>query len=533
MRLAPRQERFDTIVIGSGFGGSFVARALVRAGERVLMLERGDWVPRSAQSWEPEGFFTLTSHYGSDTPYRVRTGRRERTEGACYCVGGPSVFYGGASFRFREADFRAAPEIVGDSGAEWPLHYAALEPYYTRAERILGVAGRAAEDPTEPSRSGPYPQPAPEAAATTRVVESAARRLGLNPFPIPLAINYAPESARQCVACVACDGFACAVEAKNDLATVVLPELIRRGLTLRPNTVVTRLVAEGKRVVSLQCFDRESGDRVTYRARRFVLAAGALASPHLLLASGLERLNPGGRSVGRYLMRHCNAFVFGVFARDADPGRRFHKQIAIQDFYFGHPAIAAPAGKLGNIQQVMAPPVGPVSDRLPARLRRPLGPLVARGVRHLTGLLVIAEDQPQRQNRVELDPSRSDRFGLPQLVVTHRYTSRDRLARLALIRQARRILREAGALFTLVHPIETFSHAVGTVRMGIDPATSALDEHCRFRGVENLYVVDGSVMPTSAGLNPSLTIAANALRVGDHLARNPTARRAIKAATPG
>ncbi|HEV2129831.1 MAG TPA: NAD(P)-binding protein, partial [Longimicrobiaceae bacterium] len=147
---------YDTIVIGSGFGGSLVAHALVRAGEQVLMLERGDWVARGTQCWEPEGFFTLTAHYSTETPYRVRAGRGERIEGGCYCVGGPSVFYGGASFRFREADFQPAEEIVGESGAQWPLGYRDLERYYARAERILGVAGRAGEDPTEPFRSGAY-----------------------------------------------------------------------------------------------------------------------------------------------------------------------------------------------------------------------------------------------------------------------------------------------------------------------------------------------------------------------------------------
>jgi choline dehydrogenase-like flavoprotein len=134
----------------------------------------------------------------------------------------------------------------------------------------------------------------------------------------------------------------------------------------------------------------------------------------------------------------------------------------------------------------------------------------------------MAEDQPRYDNHVAIDLSRTDRFGLPQLTVTHYYSERDVAACNALIKKAREILRQAGALFCYVHHIKTFSHAVGTVRMGKDPTTSALDEFCRFRGVDNLYVVDGSFMPTSAGLNPSLTISANALRVGEHIAQHFT-----------
>jgi choline dehydrogenase-like flavoprotein len=172
--------------------------------------------------------------------------------------------------------------------------------------------------------------------------------------------------------------------------------------------------------------------------------------------------------------------------------------------------VRSPTGKLGTLQQVATPPVGLVMAHLPKVLGWIARPLVP----NLTGLLAIAEDQPQRQNGVTVDFEKKDRFGLPQLCITHRYSERDVQARRALLTQGKRILRRAGSLATYVHHIKTFSHAVGTLRMGTDPSNSALDLDCRFRGVDNLYVVDGSFMPTSAGLNPSLTIAANALRVG-------------------
>jgi choline dehydrogenase-like flavoprotein len=508
-------DAFDAVIVGSGFGGCMTARELVAAGWRVLMVERGGWVDRGPHNWAADGAFAMTPSYAADSAYRVRQGRRWSTQNLCTCVGGPSVFYGGASFRYREEDFAPGAEIVGDSGAEWPVDYAALEPFYTEAERLLGVAGAAGIDPTEPPRSAPYPQPpAPLTPAAERIAE-AARSLGLHPFPIPLAINHDPGVGGTCVSCVTCDAFACAVSAKNDLATRLLPDLVARGMVLLPGTAAVRLRAAGGRIEALECVERATGRRTEVRAAHYVLAAGALATPHLLLASGLERLSTGGGVVGRYLVRHCNAMTYGVFPRRPNPDGRHHKQIAIHDYYFGDDARDAPPGKLGNLQQVMGPHGGLLRLVLPPRLADRLAPVAL----HLTGLLSVAEDQPRRENGVRTDASAVDALGLPRMEVVHHYSARDLAARAALVRRAKRILRRAGAVGTLTWKVSTFSHALGTVRMGRDERTSALDAACRYRGVENLYVTDGSALPTAAGVNPSLTIAANALRAGRLLAR--------------
>ncbi len=521
---------YDAVVIGSGFGGAMAARQLIHAGLRVLMVERGDWVSRGPHNWDPDGTVDLTPHYTTETSYRVRSaanGTRSAANGGRVglyaCVGGPSVFYGGVSLRFREADFHPDPEITADAGARWPFGYQELEPWYAEAERLLDVAGEAGADPTEPPRSGPYPQRPPPLSEASRRIAAAARRLGLSPFPLPLAINYRePEGQerRACVRCTTCDTFACAVGAKNDLATTVLPALLRRGLELRPGTVAVRLEAEGGRVRAVHCVERESGRRLVLRGRRVVLAAGALATPHLLLASGLERANPAGDAVGRHLMRHWNAIVFGVFPRPTDPVGEFHKQLGLHDFYF---APSGPDGggrrKLGAIQQVQTPPIQLVREHMPALLSQLMSPRVD----YLGGLLVIAEDQPRPENRLQIDPARADRYGLPRPTLTHRYSRRDRAAGRALVRSAKRVLREAGALFFYVHRIRTFSHAVGTVRMGAEPERAPVDPEGRYRGIGNLWVVDGSVLPTSAGLNPSLTIAALALRSGAAIAREAAA----------
>ena len=174
----------------------------------------------------------------------------------------------------------------------------------------------------------------------------------------------------------------------------------------------------------------------------------------------------------------------------------------------------APRGKIGGLQQIGTPPASLARAYAPRVARSLLSPLVP----HLTGLLAIAEDQPRYTNQVAIDRSRLDQRSMPELVVHHRYTERDEAARAALVRSACAILRRAGALACHVHPIRTFSHALGTVRMGDDPRSAPLDRAGHFRGVPGLFVTDGSALPTSGGVNPSLTIAANALRIGTILA---------------
>ncbi len=515
--ISEKQKIYDAIIIGSGFGGAMTAHVLVNKGMKVLMLERGDWVQRGTHNWDINGSVDLTPHYSKEISYKILAGGNKPFMGAYTCVGGPSIFYGAVSLRFRKSDFVPADEITGSSGANWPVKYNEMEAYYSKAEQILDVAGIAGIDPSEPFRSSEYPQQLNGISDTSKMISDAARRLHLKPFRLPLAINYSKKGAREeCVSSPTCDTFACAVSAKNDLATIVLPDLLTKGLELKTNTIATKLIAESGRVSGVECFDKGSNESVCYTGKTIVLSAGALASPHLLLASNLDGINPAGKFIGRYLMRHCNAIAFGFFMKKPNPKNEFHKQIGIHDFYFGHPSITNPTGKLGTIQQLQTPPVGLVHSMVPP----PFGKLLGLGVPHLTGLLVMAEDQPVFENHVAVNFDVIDKFGLPQLNVTHHHTKRDYAARDVLLKNASKILKNAGAKFCYLHKIKTFSHAVGTVRMGENSQTDPLDENCSFRGLENLFVVDGSFMPTSSGLNPSLTISANALRVGEYIAQN-------------
>ncbi len=497
--------KWDAIIIGSGFGGVMAALPLVRAGLRVLMLERGGWVTRGPYNWTTQDVGLASPYHSKQAPYALHDGRKRRELGSWHCVGGQSVFYGGASYRYRETDFAHRDEIVGDSGAEWPFGYDDLEPHYVRAEQLLGVSGE--PTPSDGKRSQPFPVAPTELSATSLRVAAAAKAAGMTPSRIPIAINFnGNKEGAPCVKCGTCDGYPCAIEAKNDLATGLIPQLIRDGMTLHTDTVVTRLVHSDSHISAVECIDRNANTRVEYSADTVIVAAGTLATPHLLLASRLDVVSAAGGAVGRYLTRHKNAVCFGLFLRRPNPGRAFDKQIAILDLYDTY----------GSLQQ-LTPPTELVKLQLPG----PLGAIGARVIAHSLGLLAIAEDQPQRENGVSVDWSHMDMYGMPRLNITHRYSKRDDHALESLLRAARRVLAKAGTRLTYLYRIEGFSHALGTVRMGRDPHTSPLDADGRFRGLHNLYVTDGSALPRSGALNPSLTIAANALRVGSLIAGDP------------
>jgi choline dehydrogenase-like flavoprotein len=513
-------EHWDAVIIGTGFGGSAVASKLAQTGMRVLALERGRWADRDDSAWDPQAI-QIDRKYKSGTPYEVdeRWGRKSTYPDDA--VGGKSVFYGAASLRMRRDDFhlheRFAPAETGElPPTDWPIDYDGLAPFYDEAERSIGVAGVAGADPTEPERSAPYEHEPPPYGSSAQLVAGAATALGLKPFPLPLAINFAGDRGRpQCIKCMTCDLFPCKIGAKNDLAVTLLPEAQQRGATVRPGVVARHLVTRDGRVRAVECVETATGRAFTVTCDVCVVSCGAIASATLLLASGLGNVEPNGRLLGRYLMRHCSGIVIGMFPFKTNPERQFHKQVALTDFYFGHPT-RAPRGPWGIIQALQTPPPEVIKQTAP--YPQPVGWMGAKTVPYQAYLLCMAEDLPNVENRVSVDKQREDAYGVPLASLHHRYGARDLAARRGLYREARRILRKAGSLVRVRMHIHTYSHALGTARFGTDPAHAVLDPWCKFFGVDNLFVVDGSFMPTSAGVNPSLTIAANGLRVGQHLA---------------
>jgi len=507
----------DCLIIGSGFGGAFAALALARAGTDVLIVERGIWPERDDSCWDERKLYFPTPRYRGYAPILVNQ-RRDILEEIWPedMVGGMSTVYGAAAFRMREEDFLGTPREDGSGRVgenAWPIGYSDMEPYYHEAERVQNVAGVEGEDLTEPPRTGPFPQKPPDLPRLSRRIWKAAAEGGLHPAHIPLAINFDGKSpGGTCIRCDTCDKFLCKIGAKNDVTVVCLPAAMHRGARVLPDTRVVRINVSRGRAESVEAVHQCSGERLVIRARQIILAGGALGSPHLLLASGIRSSGPGGSLLGRGLMRHVNSVVTGLSPTPVNPDRSHHKSVWIPDFYHGNPQNGKkPAGPWGTIQQLHIP------GRMTLRANSPRGLKTAAAVasRFLMGLLTIAEDVRSETNRVFLDPTRTDRFDMPILRIFHRYGTRDRAVRRALEREARTILQRARAVPVYSYPVVSFSHAYGTCRFGGSEAMSVLDPMCKVWGMKNLFVVDASFMPSGGSVNPSLTIAANALRVVD------------------
>jgi choline dehydrogenase-like flavoprotein len=475
----------DVVVIGSGMGGATTALALARRGIDVLVLERGERIPREPENWSARAVF-VDKRYKPAERWLDGSGR-EFSPGVHYVVGGNTKVYGASLPRFREEDFGALQHRDGVSPA-WPFTYADLEPYYAEAERIYGVHGTAGEDPTAPWRSGPFPHPAVPHEPYIADVAERLRARGVQPVSNAMAIDLRPGG--KCIRSPTCDGFPCPLGAKGDAETCgIAPALATGHARLETGVRVRRIVARGRRVVGLEA------DGVEVTAGKFVLAAGAANSAALLLASG--DLANGSGQVGRNFMMHNNAHIAAV-----DLHRRndvvFQKTLSVNDWYLDG-GDGFPLGALqliGKVQGVMMKTVAPRAVPLAA-----LDRVAARSVEWL----VMAEDLPAPENRVTVD-----RAGRIATARRARNTETHR----RLLARAKRLLRSIGyeLILTQRFDISMNSHMCGTVVAGADPATSVLDPWCKAHELDNLWVIDGGFFPSSAAMNPALTIAAQALR---------------------
>jgi choline dehydrogenase-like flavoprotein len=490
----------DAIIIGSGVGGGAVARRLAESGVKVMLLERGDWVPRENDNWDVKSVF-FDKKYTSYDEWTDTKGEMFNPN-IYYNVGGCTKFYGGSMIRLRERDFEGLAHFEGAS-ARWPIRYSELESYYQRAEEIFTVHGSDAGDTSAPPRSKPYPAPAMLHEPIVQKLVDGLARSGITSSHMPVSLDYGPSG--DCIRCRTCDGFPCKLGAKGDAETrLVTPALKTGNVELVTGCLVLRLILspDGGSVDGVEVKHR--GEVKVLRAKTVILSAGAINSTALLLRSATDAAPNGAANssdaVGRHYMAHNQTALMGLSRHQNTT--EFQKTLSINHFYFGEPGFDYP---MGHVQMLGKLQGGMLSANVPF-LPKAVGRTMAK---HSIDLIAFSEDLPDPKNRVTL---RDGKINLSvrrnNLKVHHRLISRMKSA-----------LQASGYPVVLVKPLikHSTSHQCGTARFGDDPKTAALDPFCRSFDHKNLYVVDASFMPSSAAVNPALTIAAQALRSADHM----------------
>jgi choline dehydrogenase-like flavoprotein len=505
--------RFDIIIIGSGAGGGTLALKLAASGRRILILERGTFLPREKQNWDATEVFVKSRYVSKDTWYD--SDDHAFQPDVHYFVGGATKMFGAALFRLRQQDFIAHQTTDGMS-TDWPIRYEDLEPYYSQAEQLYNVHGRRGDDPTDPPASAPYPFPPVSHEPRIQEIADALTRSGYHPAYAPCAVllDEADPSNSRCIRCSTCDGFPCLVHAKADAETIaVRPALRHPNVEMLTHAHVRRLEtsANGREVTGV-IVDR-NGQQETYTGDIVVASCGAANTARLLLMSASEAhpsgLANGSDMVGRHYMFH-NAMALVALSRRENP-TVFQKTLSLNDFYFSAPDYPFP---LGNIQMI-GKSLGPMFRNDAPRFAP--GFTLDEMARHAVDFWLTAEDLALPQNRITLNAQN-------EIQVHYEFTNVEAIKRLRFKLQGMlehmdmhpHLIPNSLYLAKQI-PIAGVAHQAGTCRFGLDPKTSVLDVNCKAHELDNLYVVDTSFFPSIGAVNPSLTAMANALRVGDHL----------------
>ncbi len=510
-------DSYDVIIVGTGAGGGTLARHLAPSGKRILVLERGDWLPREPQNWLAQDVFVDNRYVSPDTWYD-ENGKPFQPQ-IHYFVGGATKLYGAALYRLREEDFGELRHHDGVSPA-WPISYDELEPYYTLAEQRYEVHGNHGEDPTDPPASAQYPFPAVSHEPRIQQLSDDLAAAGYHPFHAPCGIrlNEANMPYSACVRCMNCDGFPCVVHGKSDADVLgIRPALEHPNVTLLTGAVATRVETNPAGTAVTGVVVERDGATETFTGDLVVLACGAANTAKLLLMSANDK-HPSGLAnasdqVGRNYMFHNSQAVLAL-SREENP-TIFQKTLGLNDFYLAGERCDYP---LGNIQMVGKSQAPMFHGEKPAETRLAPRWSLEAIARHAIDFWLSTEDLPLPENRVTVDGDGR---------VTLRYRSSNDVPKQRLYAELKSIL---GKLDMdpdhLIHrfaymkneiPVAGVAHQAGTCRFGTDPATSALDPDCRAHDLDNLYVVDTSVFPSIGAVNPALTAMANSLRVGDRL----------------
>jgi choline dehydrogenase-like flavoprotein len=517
---------YDVIIIGTGAGGGTLAYRLAPSGKRILLLERGDYVPREKDNWDSHAV-NVAAKYQTREAWRDAQGKPLHPH-TNYYVGGNTKFYGAALFRLRRQDFAVLHHHGGVSPA-WPIAYDDLEPYYTQAEHLYQVHGTRGEDPTEPFASAPYAYPAVSHEPRMQQLHDSLAGVGLRPFHTPLGVMLDEKQPRasRCIRCNTCDGFPCLVAAKSDAQVVCVdPALRHPNVSMLTGAYVKRLeTSPSGREVSRVIVERH-GVEQAFTADIVVLSCGAINSAALLLRSATAKhprgLANGSDVVGRHYMGHTNSVLLAI-SRTPNP-TIFQKTLALNDFYFGGDDFRYPMGHISFVGKLDAVAL---SAGAPALVPGLTLDIMAR---HSLDFWLTSEDLPDPANRVSLDAS-------GEITLSYRPNNLEGHKRLVATLEhllehldCERHLLPRNLFVGQRIPLAGVAHQNGTIRFGHDPRSSALDLNCKAHELDNLYVVDASFFPSSAAVNPALTVMANALRVGDHLLERLKARADVATA---
>ena len=502
------QENYDVIIIGTGAGGGTMAYALAETGKRILVLDRGEYIPREKANWSPEaayiqGAYRTTDRWIDTTGDAFQPNQYHR-------VGGGTKIYGAALLRMRAEDFSELQHYEGISPA-WALNYGDFAPYYAEAERLYKVHGQRDTDPSETNSAeitDAYPAvPLPHSARIQQVATQL-QQAGLQPFPLPMGIDYSAGNQLRspCILCDTCDGYSCLLNAKSDAQTCGIDLALRHAnVTLLTGAKVERLHSSGRAITAVEA--QINGQTELFRADIVIVSCGAIGSAELLLRSATDQhpngLANGSDQVGRNLMRHNVTKLYAIDPKTPNP-TVFQKTLAVNDFYLASERTPYPLGHvhlMGKHKWQMMRPDFP--KLVPQMALEWLS-------QHSVDWWAQSEDLPEASNRVTLDA---------QGRVQVSYRANNLKAHQELKRQFKQVLRQIGfpLVLEVTMPLKVLNHQGGTCRFGTDPASSVLDLNCKAHDLDNLYVVDASFFPSIAAINPTLTIVANALRVADHL----------------
>lgn len=521
----------DVLIIGAGPTGAVAAKRFAEAGMRVVVLEQGDWPDYSkARADYPDFELTMGCHWSGNPnrrkaicDYPIEDSDSDISAVLYNAVGGGTVIYAAHWQRNMPSDFRA--RTMDGVGDDWPMTYEDLQPFYERVEEDFGVSGLEG-DPAFPPGKGPPLPPAPLGAMGRRVAR-AHNELGWHWWPAPNAIatrDY--RSLRQCTQRAACM-WGCVETAKGSVDRTHWPDNVKHGVRLITGARVRRIETNPQGLaIGAAYIDREGNEKLQ-KAAVTIIAANGIGTPRLLLLSANSK-HPKGLAnssglVGRRLMMHPFGTVVGLFEDDLGSTHglwgqhihslEFYETDASRGFVRGAKWGLQPTG--GPLSMTRSYPWGEENaiwgKHFHQELRKRLGHSAMWGI--------ICEDLPEEENRIVLDATLKDSNGIPAPRIIYRMSENSKRLLQFHLARARESLEAAGAYETVVAPLirETGWHLLGTAKMGDNPATSVVDQFGRCHDVNNLFIYDGSIWPTSSGMNPTATIAALALWCAEHL----------------